>query len=407
MNNFIGYTLKWYQPDRSRNLKILLYKWKVFNQQDIKSALERAGHTVDFFQSVKFEREREREIVNKLAEVFSEYDLIFSVNYFQEVSKACMAAGKKYISWTVDSPMLTMYHKSVYNPCNYIFIFDKFSFCRFKALGLKHVYYMPLAADARRLETLLETSDKAERERFSGEISFVGGLYDKNSYDDVRDKLTPYLRGYFDAAFQAQMDLFGENIFDRLLTVDVLAELSECVELKQDEDSMSDLKLVFTNTFLGYKMAQLERIECLNRLARTAQVNLFTDDPVNGRLFGVRLRGTVSYLYDMPKVFANSKINMNFTIRNIRSGLPLRIWDVLGAGGFLLTNFQPEILSFFENGKDLVYYESLDDMCKKARYYLEHEDERRQIAKSGHEKVKKYHSYDARIKEILRLAEVE
>ena len=113
----------------------------------------------------------------------------------------------------------------------------------------------------------------------------------------------------------------------------------------------------------------------------------------------------MNYLYDMPKVFANSKINMNFTIRNIRSGLPLRIWDVLGAGGFLLTNFQPEILSFFENGKDLVYYESLDDMCAKARYYLEHEDERRQIAKNGHEKVKKYHSYDARIKEILRLAE--
>lgn len=386
-------------------MKILIYKWKVFNQEDIKSAFERAGHTAEFFQSVKFEREREREIVNKLAEVFAEYDLIFSVNYFQEVSEACMAAGKKYISWTVDSPMLTMYHKSVYNACNYIFIFDKFSFLRFKELGLKHVYYMPLAADTNRLEALLDNADKEECRSFSGDISFVGGLYDKNSYDDVCDKLTPYLRGYFDAAFQAQMDLFGENIFDRLLTADVLVKLSECVELKQDKDSMSDLRLVFTNTFLGYKMAQLERIECLNRLARIAPVSLFTDDPDNGRLFGVKLRGTVNYLYDMPKVFANSKINMNFTIRNIRSGLPLRIWDVLGAGGFLLTNFQPEILSFFENGKDLVYYDSLDDMCAKARYYLEHEDERRQIAKNGHEKVKKYHSYDARIKEILRLAE--
>ena len=61
--------------------------------------------------------------------------------------------------------------------------------------------------------------------------------------------------------------------------------------------------------------------------------------------------------------------------------------DVLGAGGFLLTNFQPELLMYFENEKDLVYYDSLDDM-QKAKYYLTHEDERIEIAKNGHEKVK-------------------
>ena len=68
---------------------------------------------------------------------------------------------------------------------------------------------------------------------------------------------------------------------------------------------------------------------------------------------------------------------MNFTIRNIRTGLPLRIWDILGAGGFLLTNYQIELGDFFENGKDLVYYDSLDDMMRKAEYYLDHEDERK------------------------------
>ena len=164
----------------------------------------------------------------------------------------------------------------------------------------------------------------------------------------------------------------------------ILAELSECVDFRQDENSFSDIKLIFTNTFLGYKMAQTERIECLNLLAKAAKVDLYTDDPAKDRLRNVIIRGTVSYFNDMPKVFAASKINMNFTIRNIRSGIPLRVWDVLGAGGFLLTNFQPEFLSFFENGKDIVFYDSLSDMQAKALYYLEHEDERKQIAENGH-----------------------
>ena len=224
---------------------------------------------------------------------------------------------------------------------------------------------------------------------------------DCNSYDDIYESLPPYLRGYFDSAFRAQLDIFGDNIFDRILTPDILAELSECVDFRQDENSFSDIKLIFTNTFLGYKMAQTERIECLNLLAKAAKVDLYTDDPAKDRLRNVIIRGTVSYFNDMPKVFAASKINMNFTIRNIRSGIPLRVWDVLGAGGFLLTNFQPEFLSFFENGKDIVFYDSLSDMQAKALYYLEHEDERKQIAENGHKKVKELHTYDIRIKQML------
>ena len=75
----------------------------------------------------------------------------------------------------------------------------------------------------------------------------------------------------------------------------------------------------------------------------------------------------------------------------------------MGAGGFLLTNYQIELGDFFENGKDLVYYESTDDMLQKADYYLNHEEERKAIAQSGYEKVKKYHSYEQRVEKILEV----
>lgn len=60
-----------------------------------------------------------------------------------------------------------------------------------------------------------------------------------------------------------------------------------------------------------------------------------------------------------------SKINLNFTIPNIKSGIPLRVWDVLGAGGFLLTNYQAEIPYYFKEGEDLVCFDGIDDLCEK------------------------------------------
>jgi spore maturation protein CgeB len=119
----------------------------------------------------------------------------------------------------------------------------------------------------------------------------------------------------------------------------------------------------------------------------------------------VEHRGRIDYWNEMPLAFHESRINLNITMRNIRTGLPLRVFDILGSGGFLLTNFQAELPAFFEPGKDLAVYESFADCEKKAEYYLDHEDERRTIAENGYRKVKAYHTYEKRVEELLRIVD--
>ena len=75
--------------------------------------------------------------------------------------------------------------------------------------------------------------------------------------------------------------------------------------------------------------------------------------------------------------------------------------DILGCGGFLLTNYQQDMLNFFVPGEDYVYYESRNDLMEKIGYYLEHEEERRAIAQNGYEKVCAEHTYEQRLQEIL------
>ena len=51
----------------------------------------------------------------------------------------------------------------------------------------------------------------------------------------------------------------------------------------------------------------------------------------------------------------------------------------------------------FVPGEDIVLYDSIPDLLVKIEYYLEHEEERIQIAKNGYNKIKEYHTYDLRL----------
>ena len=152
--------------------------------------------------------------------------------------------------------------------------------------------------------------------------------------------------------FRSQLNISGANIVEPLLTADILSQLQEYFTLEKSEDSFSDLGLIFQTTVLGFKIAEIERRRALIELSKYYRINVYSNSDVSD-LMRIRYCGSVDYWSEMPKVFRASKINLNFTIPNIKSGIPLRIWDVLGSGGFLLTNYQAELPYFFVEGKDL------------------------------------------------------
>ena len=106
----------------------------------------------------------------------------------------------------------------------------------------------------------------------------------------------------------------------------------------------------------------------------------------------------------MPKIFKCSKINLNITSRSIKSGISQRVFDILGCGGFLISNYQPELAEYFTPDEDLVLYDSIDDLLCKIEYYLTHEETRRRIAQNGYEKIKQNHSYNTRLTQILNIS---
>jgi spore maturation protein CgeB len=117
----------------------------------------------------------------------------------------------------------------------------------------------------------------------------------------------------------------------------------------------------------------------------------------------VHNRGFAKSMTEMPKIFRLSRINLNFTSKPIRTGIPQRIWDILGAGGFVLTNYQSEIPEYFEIGRDLETFSGEEELLEKIDYYLAHEEERRAIAQNGYQKAKERYSLREKVEKMLRV----
>ena len=367
---------------------------------DIIENFKKMGYEVEEYSQRLFSYDHDEEFEKNFSELLDKeaYEFVFTVNYFAMISNMCKARGIPYIIWTCDNPLISMYHKSIFNDVNIVFTFDRTNYYEFKEMGLKHIYYLPLAVDADRIAYVLKNAK--DLYMYENEVAFVGGLYERNSYDRLEKKLPDYLRGYFDAVMLIQSDLYGSSIVEEALTPDIMQEVESLFELEKHKDSFSDLELIFSTTTLGFKIAQIERKNALIELAKKADVSIYSNSDTED-LLGVTYKGGVEYWTEMPKVFYGSKINLNFTIPNIKSGIPLRVWDVLGSGGFLLTNFQAELPMYFKDGEDLITFYSREDCIEKTLFYLKHDEERKRIATHGLKKKKKNHNYDIRMKEMM------
>ena len=156
--------------------------------------------------------------------------------------------------------------------------------------------------------------------------------------------------------------------------------------------------------FFPRKLAELERITVLNTLAQNFDVHLYTKSPTDF-LQNVTVHNSVDYYTIMNKIFYLSKINLNITLSSIETGVPQRILDIMGCGGFVLTNYQEELEDLFVIGKEIEVFRSIEELQEKCSYYLTHEKERLTIAINGYKKVRDLFSYQHQLEKIISIVQ--
>ena len=401
------------------NPKVLFIEWDSMGNLFIQKEMENAGLTV--VKSKKIERTQDTRYSSELAEELiheiakEPYLFVFSFDYFPVVAVACKACKVKYLSWIYDSPYIQLYSDTVRYETNYIFHFDQAEVIKFRNMGIEQIYYLPLSAPVETYDTFdPDRLSAAERDKYTSDVSFVGSLYTEKKQYLYKgfDDLTDYSKGYIEGMIAAQRQVYGVNFLEDILIDKVKEDLLKACPIHKSQDGFETIEWVYADYFIARKLASLERRELLRvlseavpellprELADAYSMKLYTHDPTKD-LPKVHNMGRVDYYNQAPYVFKLSKININSSLRSIRSGIPLRAMDIMGCGGFLMTNYQEEISDYFEIGNDLETYTSLEELVDKCGYYLEHDDIRQKIARNGYEKVKSEHNYMSRIKEML------
>ena len=402
-------------------MEILFYRYNSICEPDIIQTFTDFGITV---HTEEMEMTDKKVTPKRCAEKITEWILshqftfVFSINFFPAISYTCNHFKVPYVCWSVDSPVPELFSNALKNEWNRIFLFDKAQYEFFRSVNPEHIFHLPLAANVKRWESVVLNMTEDDFAKYDADVSFVGSLYtEKCKYDallrtqsgsHISVRKTPaisqYTRGFVDGLMEAQLRVYGHNFIADNLNDRVVNEIADAdPDFYEGSDTYTDTRrYLVAHQYIGMKLAALERERTLNHLARNFHVTLYTGSDTSS-LKGVDCRGGVKTLTEMPKVFHASKINLNMTMRPIETGLSLRVWDILGCGGFLMTNYQAEIPDFFEIGKDMETYTSMEELEQKVQYYLTHEDERIEIAIRGYEKASMYHTYEKRLAEMLRI----
>lgn len=126
---------------------------------------------------------------------------------------------------------------------------------------------------------------------------------------------------------------------------------------------------------------------------------------------------------EMIKIFNQSRINLNLSnssnkilISKLKALLKLdrneslskqndqikgRNFEIPGCGGFVLTGKADNLEDYYQDGKEIICFETINDIIENINYFTEHEDERVMIAEAGYARTLSEHTYVHRFNDIF------
>lgn len=373
--------------------KILFYQWYSFMNPGIEKAFKQLEieydilyyQQTDWEEDAIFEEKIEKQIQDNV------YDAVFSVNFAPVISKVCQHRGIRYISWVYDSPMHIRNIEVMKNSCNEIYMFDWGQVQEYKKLGV-NMEHLPLAVDSEIFN--LPMNDEIIK-KYSAQISLVGKMY-TTDYPEYTSPLSTETKKLLNDMISSQRDVYNDCFIPELLTDELLQKINA-------EYAKAGLDFYIEKRELEYMMlcetTSRERTVILSLLSKHFDTHLYTTEKPG--IDNLKVHGPVDYYKQMPYIFKLSDINLNISLKSIRTGISLRCVDVLGCGGFLLSNYQEELVQYLEVGKDCEVYGSFEEMYEKAAFYTKHEELRKQIARNGFMKVQEIFTFRNRIEQMI------
>ena len=385
-------------------MRVLYLLSKILQVAAIPYALQEMGHEVGVYPHT-IEEIDENDVLKEEFDTFvksNSLNLIMSTSFCTHAAECSHQYGIKYAVYGMDSPQFEVWKSQARYDNVYLFLLDSRE-CQFlRENGYKNAWYMPLAI--RDTSHLILT--QSDFRQYATDVSFVGSVYTHNPFDDLHELIT-------DEMEEQTMQLLERAAF----IWDGADHITELLERQLNSD-WQKLSQNLRRTYMGIeedtpetyllkhfvidrKLTNVERCMILELLAEQYDFRLYTRD---GEIVSPKIHrfGEVDSDSEALKVFAASKVNLNLTLRSIEVGLPLRIFDIMSMGGFVLTDFREDAEALFQENKEIVMYKTPEEMVDKINYYLGHDTERVRIGNNARNKVEKEFTYRVQLTKMIK-----
>ena len=328
----------------------------------------------------------------------------FAVNYTNGLAELFESHGVDLICWEVDPATDHLKPISKSSDRAFVFTYREANVEEFVKAGFKNVEHLPLASDTeKRSPTQLSPE---EHDIYDAKLSFVGSSMIENAAP-LRNIFLSQYKAYQDGSADAVEE--GNRLLEEILSVQ-RQDFSICV--------VPDLLDKYFSKFISYLLklpgahnpfilvgeiaAAEKRANYIANLGNLG-VKVWGDDGwLSAEQYGVKYMGSAGHTYEINKIYNVSSINVDINRLYQMDIIPMRIFDIMACGGFVLAEYSKELSNIFEIGKEVETYSTLDELVSKASYYLDHESEALKIAKQGRDAVQKNHTISGRVKHMLK-----
>ncbi len=148
------------------------------------------------------------------------------------------------------------------------------------------------------------------------------------------------------------------------------------------------------------------------RIAQEEMIAIFGQSRINLNL--TKASGGLA-LKDLGKIFLTKKNgqlklepprtwpgHFQSLLARKREQIKGRNFEIPGCGGFLISGYADNLSDYYEPGKEIVCYQTPQDLAEKIKYYLSHETERSKIAQAGYRRTMNEHTYEKRFQRIFQ-----
>ena len=231
----------------------------------------------------------------------------------------------------------------------------------------------------------------------------------ESTFDKIRQQGSTVIGWFFDD--EVRFDDYSKwwiPHLDYILTTD-----KESIKKYQTLGGTAIYSLNFSNSDY-FKKIDIDKIYDIsfvgtNIANRQELMNSLKDNGVNVRTFGRGWSSSYVSFDEMVKIYNQSKINMSFMQsygNSTRPQMKCKIFDICLCGGFLLCEYIPGIEDYYEIGKEIECFNTLEEAASNIQYYLKNEVEREVIADAGWKRAVSEHtnliSFSKIFKEIER-----